>query len=69
MLSTYKSLGLKYMHMAGFVHRDISGGNCLWYNGQGKISDLEYAKLYEQLSEHDARTVSLTMIFSFQSTL
>lgn len=57
------------MHMAGFVHRDISGGNCLWYNGQGKISDLEYAKLYEQLSEHDARTVSLTMIFSFQSTL
>ncbi|KAF8868829.1 hypothetical protein CPB85DRAFT_1361524 [Mucidula mucida] len=34
------------MRLAGFVHRDISPGNCLIYNGQTKISDLEYARRY-----------------------
>ncbi len=34
------------MRLAGFVHRDISPGNCLIYKGQTKISDLEYARTY-----------------------
>ncbi|KAF8867934.1 kinase-like domain-containing protein [Mucidula mucida] len=38
--------GLEYMRLAGFVHRDISPGNCLIYKGQTKISDLEYARPY-----------------------
>lgn len=37
------------MYLAGWVHRDISGGNILWYVdqtgcGRGILSDLEYAK-------------------------
>ncbi|KAF8909069.1 hypothetical protein CPB85DRAFT_1414454 [Mucidula mucida] len=35
------------MRLAGFVHRDISPGNCLMYERQIKISDLEYARRYE----------------------
>ncbi|KAF9032716.1 hypothetical protein BDZ89DRAFT_1063357, partial [Hymenopellis radicata] len=38
--------GLEYMRLAGFVHGDISPGNCLIYKGQTKISDLEYARPY-----------------------
>lgn len=54
------NLGLWYMRLAGYVHRDISGGNCMWYRtgSQGKISDLEYAKPYAQIADHDPRTVS-----------
>jgi len=42
-------LGLIVMYLAGWVHRDISGGNILWYddktgNSRGILSDLEYAK-------------------------
>ncbi|KAF8891899.1 hypothetical protein CPB85DRAFT_248345 [Mucidula mucida] len=38
--------GLEYMRLAGFVHRDISPGNCLIFEGQTKISDLEYTRQY-----------------------
>ncbi|KAF8868836.1 hypothetical protein CPB85DRAFT_1361542 [Mucidula mucida] len=38
--------GVAQLVYAGFVHRDISPGNCLIYNGQTKISDLEYARPY-----------------------
>ncbi|KAJ6477383.1 hypothetical protein C8R47DRAFT_1323353 [Mycena vitilis] len=49
---------LRYMHLAGFVHRDISPGNCMWHapTGQAKISDLEYARSFSELSGHDPRT-------------
>lgn len=52
------------MRLAGFVHGDISAGNCLWHktSGQGKISNLEYARLYDQLSPHNVRTVSCLSI-------
>lgn len=48
------------MRLAGYVHRDISYTNCMWYKseGQGKISDLEFAKPYNQLTADEHRTVS-----------
>ncbi|KAF9020602.1 hypothetical protein BDZ89DRAFT_1072116 [Hymenopellis radicata] len=41
--------GLDYMRLAGFIHRDISPGNCLLFmKGRHiKISDLEYARRYD----------------------
>ncbi|EIW83346.1 hypothetical protein CONPUDRAFT_121867 [Coniophora puteana RWD-64-598 SS2] len=52
--------GLNYMRQAGWVHRDISGGNCLWHPGskQGKLADLEYARPYKHNSMliHDPKT-------------
>ncbi|KAG5637018.1 hypothetical protein DXG03_004563, partial [Asterophora parasitica] len=49
---------LNYLRLAGYVHRDVSCGNCLWdIDGkQGKISDLEYARKFDELSGHDPRT-------------
>ncbi|KAF8867430.1 hypothetical protein CPB85DRAFT_1264456, partial [Mucidula mucida] len=41
---TWFVVGLEYLRLAGFVHCDISPGNCLTYNGQTNISDLEYAR-------------------------
>ncbi|KAH7098320.1 hypothetical protein BKA62DRAFT_713726 [Auriculariales sp. MPI-PUGE-AT-0066] len=50
--------GLKLFRYAGFVHRDISDGNCLWHpeSRQGKIADLEYSKEYANLRGHDPVT-------------
>ncbi|KAH7098318.1 hypothetical protein BKA62DRAFT_832664 [Auriculariales sp. MPI-PUGE-AT-0066] len=50
--------GLKLFRYAGFVHRDISDGNCLWHpeSRQGKIADLEYSKEYANLRGHDPIT-------------
>ncbi|KAF9010406.1 hypothetical protein BDZ89DRAFT_1078134 [Hymenopellis radicata] len=41
--------GLDYMRLAGFIHRDISPGNCLLFMTERhiKISDLEYARRYD----------------------
>jgi hypothetical protein len=41
----------------GYVHRDISSGNVLFYNGGGRLSDLEYCKPFKQDGTHDVRTV------------
>lgn len=42
------------MRLAGYVHRDISPGNSLIYDNQVKISDLEYARRYEDISLHNS---------------
>ncbi|EIW83947.1 hypothetical protein CONPUDRAFT_99596 [Coniophora puteana RWD-64-598 SS2] len=51
---------LNYMRLAGWVHRDISGGNCLWHPEaeQGKLTDLEYARPYKHSCKlpYDPRT-------------
>jgi len=53
------------MFLAGWVHRDISGGNILWYslNGsepRGILSDLEYAKHIDDTTYcTDPKTVSV----------
>jgi hypothetical protein len=51
------------MHLAGWMHRDVSAGNIIAVmkdNGKpgGKLSDLEYAKHYEDESgSSDPKTV------------
>ncbi|KAG2010451.1 other/FunK1 protein kinase [Coprinopsis cinerea AmutBmut pab1-1] len=51
--------GLNLLREAGFIHRDISGGNCLFYLDEetkrrcGKIADLEYCKEYLKIGAHD----------------
>ncbi|TFK29019.1 hypothetical protein FA15DRAFT_457079 [Coprinopsis marcescibilis] len=58
-LGTYV-IGLNIFREIGFLHRDISSGNCLVYMDGTlpipKISDLEYCKLYKDISEHDPTT-------------
>jgi serine/threonine-protein kinase RIO1 len=49
--------GLRLMHNAQYVHRDISSGNVLCYENRGLISDLEYVKLITDDRKHDVRTV------------
>ncbi|KAG6915561.1 hypothetical protein DXG01_010966 [Tephrocybe rancida] len=68
MLQALKDIvtGLKYLRMAGFVHRDISAGNCLWSleeNCQGgKISDLEYARRYDELEHPPSWLLSIKIM-------
>lgn len=50
---------LDLLREAGFVHRDISGGNCLVYKDPGtgelcaKLTDLEYCKPVSKIGVHD----------------
>ena len=53
------------MFLAGWVHRDISSGNLLYCEidgkGRGILSDLEYAKEYQAFGDEssvDPKTVS-----------
>ncbi|PBK61874.1 hypothetical protein ARMSODRAFT_1089372 [Armillaria solidipes] len=49
--------GLRYLHLASYVHRDMSSGNILLCSGKGKISDLEYAKVFQSEGpQSDSRT-------------
>ncbi len=60
------NLGLNYLRLAGYVHRDISPGNCLVFKDpssgefQLKISDLEYARVY---GADSSNVVPLTVSF------
>ncbi|KAH7917446.1 hypothetical protein BV22DRAFT_979439, partial [Leucogyrophana mollusca] len=47
---------LQILHDAGWVHRDVSVGNVLRYEGRGKLSDLEYAKKVGSGLGHDVCT-------------
>ena len=44
------------------MHRDISVGNLYYYNGQGLIGDLEFAKRKNTDVERELRTVSFLII-------
>ncbi|KAJ3733084.1 hypothetical protein DFJ43DRAFT_1117885 [Lentinula guzmanii] len=52
-------LALRLIHFAGWVHRDISGGNLYYHKERkiGLIGDLEYAKKVDDQSRHNVRTV------------
>ncbi|KAJ3994430.1 hypothetical protein F5050DRAFT_1896542 [Lentinula boryana] len=51
-------LALRLIHFAGWVHRDISGGNLYYHKERniGLIGDLEYAKKVDDQSHHNVRT-------------
>lgn len=58
------------MAKKGYVHRDVSAGNILWFGDHAKLSDLEFAREYGTGGSSDARTVctsSLSLFFSFLS--
>ena len=45
------------MAQKDYVHRDISGGNILFYKGRGKLCDLDYAITPNSRGQHGVRTV------------
>ena len=51
------------MDKKDYVHRDISGGNILFYEGHGKLCDLEFAITPDARGKHvnSVRTVSLQL--------
>ncbi|THH07036.1 hypothetical protein EW145_g3665 [Phellinidium pouzarii] len=53
------SAALKYIHGAGWLHRDISAGNTYLYNKRGILGDLEYAKEMGVNAKHEVRTGTL----------
>ncbi|KAF9507779.1 hypothetical protein BS47DRAFT_1385014 [Hydnum rufescens UP504] len=59
-------IALKLLTKLGWVHRDVSIGNILWYKGGGKLGDLEYAKKMGDMMSHDLRTASGTCIGTIQ---
>ncbi|GJE94444.1 hypothetical protein PsYK624_106140 [Phanerochaete sordida] len=50
---------LALVHSAGWVHRDISSGNILIYEGKVKIADFEYAKKFGFDAPADTQTHDL----------
>ena len=49
---------LRLMRKLGWVHRDVSIGNILSYDGHAKLADLEYAKKMGDLKSNEMRTAS-----------
>ncbi|KAH7910218.1 hypothetical protein BJ138DRAFT_134422 [Hygrophoropsis aurantiaca] len=60
MLAAFKTLCdaaqvLKVLHDVGWLHRDVSTGNVLSFNGQGKLLYLDYAQNMATNSGHEVR--------------
>lgn len=53
---------LRYIHEAGWVHRDISTGNIYLFENRGLLSDFEYARPMGKGAEHEVKTVSLVVV-------
>jgi len=59
---------LQLLKKLNWVHRDVSIGNILSYNGCGKLADLEYAKRMGDKTSHDMRTASGIQFVIWQHT-
>ncbi|KAF9020593.1 hypothetical protein BDZ89DRAFT_1164142 [Hymenopellis radicata] len=61
--------GLDYMRLAGFIHRDISPGNCLLFMKERhiKISDLEYACRYDSQCQSTLTGTPAFMAVEYQA--
>ena len=44
------------------MHRDVSIGNILFYDGHVKLADLEYAKKMGDSKSHEMRTASESLV-------
>lgn len=64
---------LQGLHLAGWVHRDISSGNIMLWHDQVKISDFEFAKRFKKMLSaediekgrpHGNRSVSCSVMSS-----
>ncbi|KAI5993487.1 hypothetical protein EDD15DRAFT_896386 [Pisolithus albus] len=55
---------LQLLHSIGWVHRDLSTGNVLYWKGTGKLADLEYAKHVNSNKSHEVRTGTLEFMAS-----
>ena len=51
------SPALQILHLLGYVHRDVSGGNVLMWKGSGKLADMEFVKKTSDLTIHEVRMV------------
>ncbi|KAI5993511.1 hypothetical protein EDD15DRAFT_2576181 [Pisolithus albus] len=47
---------LQLLHSIGWVHRDLSTSNVLYWGGMGKLADLDYAKHVDSNKSHEVRT-------------
>ena len=59
---TFFHPALQLLRKLGWVHRDVSIGNILEYEGGAKLADLEYAKRVGDLKRHEMRTASASSI-------
>ena len=57
-------VALDVLRRLGYVHRDVSPGNILLYEGRGILADMEYAKHQDDTSTHDVRSVSGSQFIS-----
>ena len=53
---------LKLLKKLKWVHRGVSIGNILYYEGGGKLADLEYAKRVGDMTSHEMRTASRILL-------
>ncbi|KAI0669718.1 hypothetical protein C8Q78DRAFT_1080406 [Trametes maxima] len=54
---------LQLLFLAGWVHRDISTGNLMWYNDRGLLADLEYARKFDPAARSRADSKTGTAFF------
>ena len=55
---------LEILHKYSWVHRDISPGNIIFFNGRGRLSDFEYTQKTTRLTDDEGLTVRC-QIYSF----